>query len=335
MASAAADAGRMADTTFSREIPADRPAMAAGLMLGSLLLISLQDAIVRLVGGETSLWQFQFLRATINIGLLLVLARILWGTGPRRPERMWAVALRSVLLIGAMLCFFGGVPTLTLTQMAAGLYTFPLFVTVLSVLVLGERVGPWRVAAVLAGAVGAFLILQPHGESFVPLQLLPVGAGLCYAGMIITTRRLCRTESPVTLAFGVAIAFLTVSTGGIALLALFPPDAQTQAAIPYLAVGWPELSITVLGAAMICSVLNIAANLGLSRAYQSAESSWLAPFDYSYLIFATFWGYVVFADFPDTGMLAGMALIASSGAVIALRERARSRRANGVGPARR
>ena len=72
-------------------------------------------------------------------------------------------------------------------------------------------------------------------------------------------------------------------------------------------------------------MLNATANLGLTMAYQNAESSWLAPIDYCYLIFATLWGFAIFGDFPTPSMLAGMALIASSGAFIAWRERQLSR----------
>ena len=68
-------------------------------------------------------------------------------------------------------------------------------------------------------------------------------------------------------------------------------------------------------------MLNVTANLGLTMAYQNAESSWLAPIDYCYLIFATFWGLVFFGDFPNASMLTGMVLIAGAGAFTAWRER--------------
>ena len=155
----------------------DRPGLAAGLMVGALVILAVQDSIVRLAGADTTLWQFQFIRSCGNLVLLLVLARVIWGTAPKRPKRFWAVALRSLLQLSAMMFFYGGVPRLTLAEMGAGLYTYPIFVTILSLVVLREPVGLRRTGAVLAGALGAFLLLQPGGAGFHWVQLVPGGAG--------------------------------------------------------------------------------------------------------------------------------------------------------------
>ncbi len=306
----------------------DRPGLAAGLMAGALFLLALQDSIVRLAGADTTLWQFHFMRSSGNVVLLLVLARVIWGTAPKWPKRFWPVATRSLFLLVATLFFFGGVPQLTLAEMGAGLYTYPIFVTILSVVVLREPVGVRRIGAVLAGALGAFLILQPGSAEFHWIKLMPVGAGLSYAAMVIVTRRYCRTESPVTLAFGVGVSYMAAAATGMVVLSLFPPGEAAREVLPYIARGWLPLTWTLVALALACSVLNVTANLGLTMAYQNAESSWLAPVDYCYLIFATLWGLAFFGDFPNASMLAGMALIAGAGAFTAWRER----RVNQVAP---
>ena len=299
----------------------DRPGLAAGLMVGALVILAVQDSIVRLAGADTTLWQFQFIRSCGNLVLLLVLARVIWGTAPKRPKRFWAVALRSLLQLSAMMFFYGGVPRLTLAEMGAGLYTYPIFVTILSVVVLREPVGLRRIGAVLAGALGAFLILQPGSAGFHWVKLMPVGAGFCFAALVIVTRRYCREESPVTLTFGVGLAYVAATLTGMGVLNLFPPGEAAREVLPYLARGWLPLTGAVVALALVCSVLNVIANLGLTTAYQNAESSWLAPIDYSYLIFATLCGLAFFGDFPDASMLAGMGLIAGAGAFTAWRER--------------
>ena len=305
----------------------DRPALAATLMVGALALLGLQDSLIKLTSSSVSLWQFQLLRSGINLSLLLVFSYFVWGLHNLVPKRLWAVALRSTCQVGAMFFFFAGIPFLSLTEIAAGLYVFPLFIAVLSTIVLGERVGPRRIFAILTGFTGAVLILKPGTASFQPYALLPVGAGLFYAATILITRKLCREESPVALSFGVSIAFVSLGILGLLIttgLAVFElaPDMAVQ--WPYLFTGWHPLEGTVLAIIAACSCLNVTANIGLSKAYQSAESSWLAPFDYSYLIFATFWGIVMWNDVPDQWSFTGMAMIAGAGIYVAWRERQES-----------
>lgn len=302
----------------------DRPAQAASLVLGAVFLLALQDGLIKLVSPEISLWQFQALRSLVNLLLLLLLSRIIWGTVPPRPKRLWAVALRSILLVGAMILFFGGVPFLTLPEIAAGLYVFPLFVAVLAALILRERLGPRRVVAIGAGFIGTCLILKPGTENFTLVGLMPVGAGLCYAMQILVTRRLCRDESPVTLTIGVAITFLTLGVLGLLVFSWLDGGALAVE-WPYLFTGWHQPALWVLAIIVVCSVFNLTANIGLAKAYQSAEASWLAPFDYSYMIFATFWGFVFWGDIPGALTLTGMAMIAAAGAFVTWRERVAAR----------
>ena len=307
--------------------PADRPAFAAQIMVLSLFALGLQDSVVKMTSDTVSLWQFQMLRAAFNLIFLIIISRVFWGSRIPKPNRLWAIALRSILLVGAMVFFFGGIPFLNLTEIAAGLYVFPLFVAILSAVVLGERVGPRRIIAILIGFSGTLLILKPGTDAFKPVGLMPVVAALCYAITILTTRRLCRTESPVTLTAGAGICFMIV--GGIGLLVL-PGDGSGAVATPwpYLFSGWHAISPYTVGLIVSCSVLNLAANIGLAKAYQSAEASWLAPFDYSYLIFATFWGFVFWAHIPDGWTFAGMAMIAGSGSFVAWQEKRTRDRVN-------
>lgn len=305
----------------------DRPSRAAPLMVGSLFLLGFQDSLVKLTSDDLSLWQFQLIRASLNLILLTLLTRVIWRTGCPPPKRFWAVALRSLFLVGAMLCYFGGVPFLNLSDIAAGLYVFPLFVALLSAVLLGERVGPRRIVAILVGFSGTLLILRPGTEAFQFVSLLPIGAALCYAGTILTTRRLCREESPVTLSFGVGVTFLTVGVIGT-LVFTFLIDPPRAAEWPYLLTGWHDIGLLTLGLIATCSVLNLIANISLSRAYQTAEASWLAPFDYSYIVFATFWGYVFWEHIPDGLTFLGMAMIAGSGVFVAWRESVASKAAS-------
>ena len=297
----------------------DNPSLAAGLMVSALALLSFQDAIIKVTSDWLSIWQFQTVRSLINISLLLATAAFIAGWRQLAPRRISAVILRSIFLVGAMLCFFSGVPFLSLAEIAAGLYLFPLIVALLSRFVLGETVGPDRLAAVAAGFIGSMLILKPATADFQMVGLLPIAAAFFYACMVLTTRKLCRGESPLALASGVAIAFLSV---GLIGLAIFPaPSAASAQNLQwsYLMTSWHPLSLVLFAAIATCSLLNLVANILLARAYQTAESSWLAPYDYSYLVFAAVWGYVLWGTIPDPLTLCGMALIAGAGIFVATR----------------
>ncbi len=299
----------------------DRPLTALSLLVIGVLALGLQDALVKLISTKTSFWQFQALRAMGNLCLATGLAIMGGGLHLLKPRRAGIVYLRAVLMTLCMFCFFSAAPFLTMTQMAAGLYTYPLFVSALAGPVLGEHVGRWRQLALMLGAAGATLVLSPWEDGFSPLQFLPILAGFFYAVNILTIRRACRHENTLAMVFAVALAFLISGTLGILVLGFFPLSETWQQAAPFVAIGWPVLAGVVVGFAIVTSVLNLTGNLCLSRAYQTADSSWLAPMDFSYLLFATLWGKVIFDSLPTINAIIGMACIGIAGIVTAWRER--------------
>ena len=298
----------------------DRPKFAAFLVVGGVFLLSGQDALIKVISSELSLWQFQFFRGALNMILLALGVRVFLGRWIPPPRRLWVVSFRSLLMVGAMICFFSGVPYLSLAEMSAGLYVFPLFVVTLSCLVLGERVGPRRISAVILGFSGTLLVLQPGTDIFTPIAFLPVGAGFFYACTLLTTRKLCRDESPVTLTFGVALAVFIMGTVGLFLMTKFDVKGSTSD-WPFLFTGWRPIDLWVFGVVVFCSVLNLITTSSLAKAYQSAESSWLVPFDYSYMVFAALWGFIIWRHIPDLLTFCGIFLIAASGIFIAWRQR--------------
>jgi len=298
----------------------DRPLTALVLLLTGVFALAFQDSLVKFMSDQTSFWQFQALRSLGNLGFCVVLASIGGGISLILPKNWRAVYLRAALMVCCMFCFFSGSPFLSVPQMAAGLYTYPIFVSLLAGPVLGERVGPWRIGALVIGCIGALLVLNPWSDDFSAVQILPIMAGFFYSLNILTIRSACRNESTLALAFAVAVAFLVSGLAGILYLSLFPLAPEIQQSYSFVAVGWPEFTLVVLGFVILASVLNLTGNICLSRAYQTADSSWLAPVDFSYLLFAAIWSKVLFDAWPTAQALSGMALIALAGIVTAWRE---------------
>lgn len=296
------------------------PRLAIIAMLCGLLCLSLQDALIKMASNQTTLWQLQSFRAMINVVLVWTISRRMMPGLSLRPRRIGVVTMRSLFQVGALTLFFGGAPFLTLAQMAGGLYTFPLFVGLFG-LVVGEAVGPRRIIAIMAGFIGTLLVLQPGGSGFSLVALMPVGAGFCYALFVVTTRRLCRDESPLALVLSANIIISAAGLAGMLIIPWLPVSDVLRSQYPFLLTTNEKLVVFVVVVILSCSVLNTIGNLCLSKAYQSADSSFLAPIDYSYLLFATAWGVILFGDIPAMTTVIGLLLIASAGLFVAWRER--------------
>ncbi|MEK9935319.1 MAG: DMT family transporter [Rhodobiaceae bacterium] len=301
----------------------DRPMLALALLLVGVSILSLQDSLVKLVAPQTSFWQVQIIRSFFNLVMLAGLAMFTGGIGLLWPRRLRPAILRGVLLALCMGFFFGAAQQITVTQMATGLYTYPLFVTLLAGPVLGERIGRWRIGALLLGAAGCLLVLNPFADAFTPLQAVPVLAGFFYACNILVLRRYCRNESPLALACMVNLLFIVTGMVGAVAASWLPVDPAWRAAMPFILVGWPEITTILLGFLAILAVLNLFGNLFLSRAYQTADSSLLAPLDFTYLLLIAIWGRVLFDSWPTPLAILGMVMIAAAGMITAMRERRR------------
>ena len=298
----------------------DRPLMAIGLLMIGVFALAFQDSLVKLMSSDTSFWQFQTLRSIGNVGFAILLAGLSGSYALLRPVKWRAVLLRSSFLMICMFFFFSGAPFLSVAQMAAGLYTYPFFVTLLAAPVLGEQVGRWRIGAILLGGTGAAIVLSPWQAGFSYVQWMPIIAGFFFACNVLTLRHSCRGESPLALAFVVGLMFLICGLLGIIFLTAFPLTIEVRESMPFVAIGWPQLTLLVFSFAVLASILNLTGNICLTRAYMTADASLLAPMDFIYLLFAAIWSKIIFDQWPNGSALAGMVLIATAGIVTAWRE---------------
>lgn len=298
--------------------------LAIALLLIATFTLALQDSLMKFMSMDTTFWQIQTLRSISNVIISILLAVLpaaaSGGLELLKPRNVKGVYLRAFFLLITMFFFFSGAPFLSVTEMAAGLYTYPIFVCLLAGPVLGEIVGRWRIASIAVGSIGALIVISPWKDEFSSVQLLPVTAGFFFACNILTLRSVCRQESTLALAFAAGILFFAAGVIGIAVLSAFPLPQSVQSSMPYIAIGWPHLTWLVAGFAILASVLNLTGNICLTRAYQTGDVSLLAPLDYSYLIFAAVWGRIIFDQWPTANTVTGMLLIICAGVTIVWRE---------------
>ena len=297
----------------------DRTLMAAGAILIYAVLIAYADNYVRVIAAEGGLWQFHATRSIIAIVLIAGLARL---TGRRlRPVSLWAVVARSAIHGIAMLIYFGCLAFLPVAQVAAGLFTAPIFVLLISRFAYGHAIGPMRIVAVAVGFVGVVLVLGPtamQGAKFA--ALLPVVAGALYALGNIATREWCGQESAETLLTGFFAALGMFGVIGLLVLAA-APVAVPDGASGFIQRGWVQPSATFLFWVTVQAVISVVGVGLMITAYQIAEASRVSVFEYIILPVSAFWGWVIWSEVPSERAVFGMVLITAAGVMIAIRAR--------------
>ncbi len=298
---------------------ADRPdSMLIGInmIVASVFMLSFGDALVKWISAELSLWQVFIVRSLFAIPLCLLVLRILGQPLTVMAENAGWVFLRSLLLVLMWILFYFALPNLSLPVAAAALYTAPLFVTLFSALLLGEAVGRWRGAAIGLGFFGVLVIVRPGSDAFSYATLLPILSAAFYALAMIITRGKCSDENPFVLSLwlcGLLMLFGIAGSVGISWLEL---ASWRVAANPFLLGPWVSMATWDWAVLAALAILLVAASAAAAKAYQSAPPATVATFDYSYLLFAIFWGAVLFSDLPDGPTLVGMIMIVAAGFMV-------------------
>ncbi len=301
-------------------IRSDRLAFGIALVLSSTFFTSTTDVLFKYASADSSVWQYFVLRSLLSIPVLLAIA-FLWGDGAAtwsRALRRWPM-VRALLFVLMFVVTYAALPVLPLATLAAGLYTSPLFVAALSVLLTGEPVRWRNWFAIAVGFTGVLLILRPGTDAFTWYTLLPVLGGLFYALSALVTRSKCRETPPATLGVSVNIALVAMGAIASAVLFAWPPAPEVVAASPFLTGSWQQLGLLEWGYVATLAVLMVGNSLVVSAAYQSAPPFIIATFDYNYLIFMTAFGFILFSEVPDRQSAAGMILIVGAGMMVVRR----------------
>jgi drug/metabolite transporter (DMT)-like permease len=290
-----------------------RPGIAALSILGGMFALGITDNFVPYISETGSLWQFHMVRGVLSVILLGILAAV--GMGVIRPLSWRAVLGRSLFPASAMLIYFGCLSVLPIGVVVAGLFTAPMFVLLMSVLFQGARVGAVRICAVVLGFIGALLVIQPDPNALDLVSFLPILAGLLYAIGALVTRLWCAQEGTIALSagfFGMLGVF-----GAIGLLIL--PAGGPEGFAGFVYRGWVPLTGAMWFWITVQAVGSIIGIGLIFRGYLLGEAGYVAVFEYSLLVFASFWAWVLWGQVMNPLAFVGMVLIVAAGAVIILR----------------
>ena len=212
--------------------------------------------------------------------------------------------LRGVALLGSSLLFITGLRYLPIAEASATGFVSPLFVTALSIIFLGERVGMRRWIATAVGLFGVVVILRPGTGAFHAAAFFPIVSALSWASTLIMTRMMSGRDPAIT-------TMTYSSMVGVTILTLLVPFV-------WVAPTWHDLLLGLL--------IGVASTLGqwiVVLAFRYADASVLAPFQYTQLLWVSILGFLVFGELPDVWTVVGAAFIVASGLYTAHRERVR------------
>ena len=309
-----------------------RPALGIVFILVGILAISVNDMLIKQLSGGYPLHEVVFARSAIGIVFSLAFVQIEGGWSILRTRHPILHTVRGLMVVIANMTYFLALAVLPLADATALFFAAPLFITLLSVPVLGEKVGPLRMGAVIAGFAGVVIMQRPwEGSGDLEVSrlvlLLPVLAALAYAIMQLMTRKLGATTKASALAVYIQGMFILVSLGFWAVAGDGRYAAGTDnASLQFLlrAWIWPRDGdwIYLIGLGLNAAIIGYC----LSQAYRIADAATVAPFEYVGLPLAVFWGWAIWGDLPQWEVWLGMALIVGAGLFVFLREQQKARR---------
>ncbi len=282
------------------------PMRAILLVVLAVACLSCSDATAKYLGRTLPPAEIAWMRYVVFTALVMPLALRGGSLRVLRTTRPGVTVVRGLGMLGSALYFIMAMQHLPLAEAAAISFVSPVFVTVLSILLLSEKVGIRRWAALLVGLAGVIIVIRPGADGFQPASLLPILTAFSWALGLVATRKMTVQENPLTTMVWSAL------TGLIVLTALLPLHAA-----------WPTPWEMLLG--VFIGLVYTLSQWLLILAYRQGEASVLAPFTYVQLIWSTALGFLVFGAVPDHWTFVGTGVIIASGLYTAHRERMRAR----------
>ncbi|MYL22901.1 EamA family transporter [Halomonas alkaliantarctica] len=273
-----------------------------GCMCAGVLFLALGDAVSKWLGEVHSPLQIIFFRTLVSLPLIALLAYFAGGMSKLRTQRPKVHLLRGVIYTGTMGFFVLGLTLLPLAEATAIAFVAPLFVTLLSVPLLGEKIEPPVLAASLVGFAGVLIVVRPGGSAFDLGALVLVAAALCYALMMITARRYGGHEHLWAMVFYMTLVPLVLTAASLPWVWQTP---QTWHWLGFLGSG----------------VFGVGATAFITLAFRFAPAAIAAPFDYTAMLWAVLLGWWFWGELPDVWVWVGSVLIIGSGLAIAYMER--------------
>lgn len=291
-----------------------------GFLVLAMMIISIQNIAVKWIGGDYSALEIVAVRSLVALPCTLLFYRYEGQRGLPTTQQPKLECLRGVFLFLSYTAFMMGLAALPLADIEAIRFSGPLMITLFSLVILGEKVGPRRWLALIVGFIGVLLIVRPGSATFNLGSVFILISVLFYALTVILTRKLQTNDSSATMAYYSSLVYL------VAALVLAPlpamvgemPDAHPSIAFLIRAWSMPTLIDLVIMAGL--GLVWAGWMYFMSRAYSVAQASVIAPFEYVSLPINILWGFLIWQEVPTVMTLAGAFLTLASGLYVLYRE---------------
>ncbi len=292
-----------------------------GFLLMALFTISLQTVAVKWMSGNYPVLQIVLLRSLVALPFTLLLYRYEGRRGLPTTPRPKLESARGLFLFLSYTTFMMGLAALPLAEISAIRNSGPLMITLLSVVILGETVGPRRWLALMVGFVGVLLIVRPGTASFNLGSIFILISVFLYALTVMVTRQLHTTDSSATMAYFSTLVYLVAASIVAPLVVLAGDMPGAHPSIAFLFRPWAMPTPVDFAIMAGLGIVWAAWMYFLARAYSLAEASVAAPFEYLALPIDVMWGFLIWGEVPTWMTWAGAFLTIASGAYILYRER--------------
>lgn len=296
---------------------------AALFAVGSVGLASMQDAIVKGVSSNLPAYEAVIFRTVASLPILMTWLFLTSSFANLFPPRMLRLLmLRSFILCTAYFTFVLSIAALPLATSVSIYFTMPFVVAGLAGWTLGERVPSYRWIAIAIGFAGVLVMVRPGSEAFQPAAILAFWSAVGYAIGQMIGRHLALRVEPVVIANWQNVTYFAVAVLVGLVAPLFATAGIEDKSLAFLLrpwvwpTGWQFFLLIIMG------ILSALASAGFILAYRNAEANFVAPFEYTALLWAVMNGVVFFGDFPDSYTWAGAAIVVGAGVWMLWRDRA-------------
>ena len=291
----------------------NNPKLGAAFVCAACLFASTGDVAVKTLSGGYPIHQILATRCVLAFPILLAIVLRQTGLAALATPHWPKVLLRSGALCLGFICFTLSIAAIPLADAVAIYFTMPFFVAALSPLILGERTPAHRWLAIACGFTGVIVMNGFSRGLLEPAVLLAVASAFFYGTGQMLGRRYAQFIPVPVLAFYQNIFYLTVALLMAALFLLLPENAGMHRSLAFLAHPWSMPSLADSRLMVLVGICACGGMMLFASAYKTAQASFVAPFEYSGLVWALIYGYCSFGDTPDLWMVTGAAIVVGAG----------------------